>query len=179
MNFNLDQWYSEKIDEDSIFDYMGKIEDDNVTEILMCIEQILKAKDESPKVFRKIFNILVELVQNLYHHGEVPSDFDVSYKKFGVLILRDEGTQYRICAGNFIKIDGLRVIRDRIDQINTLSSTETQSLYRIILGNEEFSEKGGGGLGMVDIARKSGNNMEYQFYDYNPNYLFLAIDVII
>lgn len=179
MNFNLDQWYSEKIDEDSIFDYMGKIEDDNVTEILMCIEQILKAKNESPKVFRKIFNILVELVQNLYHHGEVPSDFDVSYKKFGVLILRDEGTQYRICAGNFIKIDGLRVIRDRIDQINTLSSTETQSLYRIILGNEEFSEKGGGGLGMVDIARKSGNNMEYQFYDYNPNYLFLAIDVII
>ena len=179
MNFNLDQWYSEKIDEDSIFDYMGKIEDDNVTEILLCIEQILKAKDESPKVFRKIFNILVELVQNLYHHGEVPSDFDVSYKKFGVLILRDEGTQYRICAGNFIKIDGLRLIRDRIDQINTLSSTETQSLYRIILGNEEFSEKGGGGLGMVDIARKSGNNMEYQFYDYNPNYLFLAIDVII
>ncbi|MBI9059253.1 SiaB family protein kinase [Labilibaculum sp. DW002] len=179
MNFNLDQWYSEKIDEDSIFDYMGKIEDENVTEILMCIEQILKAKDESPKVFRKIFNILVELVQNLYHHGEVPSDFDVSYKKFGVLILRDEGTQYRICAGNFIKIDGLRLIRDRIDQINTLSSTETQSLYRIILGNEEFSEKGGGGLGMVDIARKSGNNMEYQFYDYNPNYLFLAIDVII
>jgi uncharacterized protein DUF6272 len=161
MNFNLDQWYSEKIDEDSIFDYMGKIEDENVTEILMCIEQILKAKDESPKVFRKIFNILVELVQNLYHHGEVPSDFDVSYKKFGVLILRDEGTQYRICAGNFIKIDGLRLIRDRIDQINTLSSTETQSLYRIILGNEEFSEKGGGGLGMVDIARKSGNNMEY------------------
>jgi len=179
MNFNLDQWYSEKIDEDSIFDYMGKIEDDNVTEILMCIEQILKAKDESPKVFKKIFNILVELVQNLYHHGEVPSDFDVSYKKFGVLILRDEGTQYRICAGNFIKIDGLRLIRDRIDQINTLSSTETQSLYRIILENEEFSEKGGGGLGMVDIARKSGNNMEYQFYDYNPNYLFLAIDVII
>lgn len=179
MNFNLDQWYSEKIDEDSIFDYMGKIEDDNVTEILLCIEQILKAKEESPKVFRKIFNILVELVQNLYHHGEVPSDFDVSYKKFGVLILRDEGTQYRICAGNFIKIDGLRLIRDRIDQINTLSSTETQSLYRIILGNEEFSEKGGGGLGMVDIARKSGNKMEYQFYDYNPNYLFLAIDVII
>ena len=179
MNFNLDQWYSEKIDEDSIFDYMGKIEDDNVTEILLCIEQILKAKDESPKVFRKIFNILVELVQNLYHHGEVPSDFDVSYKKFGVLILRDEGTQYRICAGNFIKVDGLRLIRDRIDQINTLSSTETQSLYRIILGNDEFSEKGGGGLGMVDIARKSGNNMEYQFYEYNPNYLFLAIDVII
>lgn len=179
MNFNLDQWYSDKIDEDAIFDYKGKIEDKNVTEILFSIEQILKDKDESPKIFKRIFNVLVELVQNLYHHGEVPSDLGVSYNKFGVLILRDEGTQYRISAGNFIKIQGLRMIRDRIDQINTLSSEETQSLYRIILNNEEFSEKGGGGLGMVDIARKSGNNMEYQFFEYNPNYLFLAIDVII
>lgn len=179
MNFNLNQWYSEKIDEYSIFDYMGKIEEDNVTEILLTIEQILKANDEPPKVFKKVFNILVELVQNLYHHGVVPSDFDVSYKKFGILILRNEGTRYRISAGNFIKIEGLKLIRDRIDQINTLSSLETQNLYRTILGNEEFSEKGGGGLGMVDIARKSGNNMEYQFFDYNPNYLFLSIDVII
>lgn len=179
MNFDLNQWYSEKIDEKAIFNYMGRIEDENVTEILQSIEQILENKNESPKVSRKFFNVLVEMVQNLYHHGEVPSDFDVTYDKFGVLILRDEDTQYRICTGNFIKIDGLRLIRDRIDQINTLSSAETQSLYRIILGNEQYSEKGGGGLGMVDIARKSGNNMEYQFFDYNPNYLFLAIDVII
>ena len=179
MNFDLDQWYSEKIDEDSIFDYKGKIEDQNVTEILDSIEGILKDKKESPRVFKRIFNVLVELVQNLYHHGEVPADIGVPYNKFGVLILRDEGTQYRISAGNFIKIDGLKLIRDRIDQINTLSSEETQSLYRIILTNEEFSEKGGGGLGMVDIARKSGNNMEYQFFEYNPGYLFLAIDVII
>jgi hypothetical protein len=179
MNFDLNQWYSEKVDEDAIFNYMGRVEDENVTEILHSIEKVLESRNESPKLYRKIFNILVELVQNLYHHGEVPSDLDVTYEKFGVLILRDEGTQYRICAGNFIKIDGLRLIRDRIDQINTLSSTETQSLYRIILDNEQFSDKGGGGLGMVDIARKSGNNMEYQFFDYNPNYLFLAIDVII
>jgi hypothetical protein len=47
------------------------------------------------------------------------------------------------------------------------------------LNNEQFSEKGGGGLGMVEIARKSGNNMEYQFIDYNSDYLFLSIDVII
>jgi len=179
MNFDLNQWYSEKVDEDAIFNYMGRVEEENVTDILQSIEQVLEIRNESPKLYRKVFNILVELVQNLYHHGEVPSDFDVTYEKFGVLILRDEGAQYRICAGNFIKIDGLRLIRDRIDQINTLSSTETQSLYRIILGNDQFSDKGGGGLGMVDIARKSGNNMEYQFFEYNPSYLFLAIDVII
>ena len=179
MNLDLDQWYEEKIDEDAIFDYKGRIEDEDVTRILNSIERILKAKDESPKIFKKIFNILIELVQNLHHHGEVPPDLNVDYNKFGVLILRDEGMQYRISVGNFIKIEGLKLIRDRIDQINTLSSEETRNLYRIILNNEQFSEKGGGGLGMVEIARKSGNNMEYQFIDYNTDYLFLSIDVVI
>ncbi|MCY1634049.1 SiaB family protein kinase [Marinifilum sp. D737] len=179
MNFDLNQWYEEKIDEDAIFDYKGRIEDEDVTRILNSIERILKAKDESPKVFKKIFNVLIELVQNLHHHGEVPADLNVDYNKFGVLILRDEGMQYRISVGNFIKIEGLKLIRDRIDQINTLSSEETRNLYRIILNNEQFSEKGGGGLGMVEIARKSGNNMEYQFIDYNTDYLFLSIDVVI
>lgn len=179
MSFDLNQWYEEKIDEDAIFDYKGRVEDEDVTSILSSIERILKAKDESPKIFKKIFNILIELVQNLHHHGEVPPELAVDYGKFGVLILRDEGMQYRISVGNFIKIDGLKLIRDRIDQINTLSSEETRNLYRIILNNEQFSEKGGGGLGMVEIARKSGNNMEYQFIEYNDNYLFLSIDVVI
>ena len=179
MNFDLNQWYEDKIDEDAIFDYKGRIEDEDVTRILNSIERILKAKDESPKVFKKIFNVLIELVQNLHHHGEVPPNLEVDYNKFGVLILRDEGMQYRISVGNFIKIEGLKLIRDRIDQINTLSTEETRNLYRIILNNEHFSEKGGGGLGMVEIARKSGNNMEYQFIDYNSDYLFLSIDVVI
>ncbi|RKE02511.1 SiaB family protein kinase [Marinifilum flexuosum] len=179
MSFDLNQWYEEKIDEDAIFDYKGRIDDEDVTRILNSIERILKAKDESPKIFKKIFNVLIELVQNLHHHGEVPANLNVDYNKFGVLILRDEGMQYRISVGNFIKIEGLKLIRDRIDQINTLSSEETRNLYRIILNNEQFSEKGGGGLGMVEIARKSGNNMEYQFIDYNTDYLFLSIDVVI
>lgn len=179
MNFNLNEWYSEKVDADSIFYYKGKIEDEDVTEILNSIEKILADRNESPKVLKKIFNVLVELVQNLYHHGEVPPDLEVPYSKFGVLIVCEEGAQYRISAGNFLKIDGLKLIRDRIDQINTLSSEETQNLYRIILNNENFSDKGGGGLGMVDIARKSGNSMEYQFFEYSSNYLFLAIDVVI
>lgn len=179
MTFDLDLWYKDKIDEDVIFDYKGRIEDEDVTTILDSIERILKAKKESPKVFKKIFNILIELVQNLHHHGEVPSKLNVDYKKFGVLILRDEGMQYRISVGNFIKIDGLKLIRDRIDQINTLSSEETRNLYRIILDNEQFSEKGGGGLGMVEIARKSDSDMEYQFLDYSSEYLFLSIDVVV
>lgn len=179
MNFDLNQWYEDKIDEDAIFDYKGRVEDEDVTRILNSIERILKAKDESPKIFKKIFNVLIELVQNLHHHGEVPPNLEVDYNKFGVLILRDEGMQYRISVGNFIKIEGLKQIRDRIDQINTLSTEETRNLYRIILNNEQFSEKGGGGLGMVEIARKSGNNMEYQFIDYNTDYLFLSIDVVI
>jgi hypothetical protein len=179
MNFDLNQWYNNKIDDDAIFAYKGSVEDEDVTKILDSIEKTLKERGEKPRVFKKIFNVVIELVQNLYHHGDLPPELNTSDSKFGILILRDEGVQYRISAGNFIKVETLKLIRDRIDQINTLTEDETKNLYRIILDNDKFSEKGGGGLGMVDIARKSGNNMKYYFFEYNEKFLFLALDVII
>jgi hypothetical protein len=40
-----------------------------------------------------------------------------------------------------------------------------------------LSAKGGGGLGLVDIARKSGNKLEYEFFNYNDNYYFFDLTI--
>ena len=45
----------------------------------------------------------------------------------------------------------------------------------MILNNKEFSEKGGGGLGMIDIARKTGSKYEYNFYPVGEDYIFFEL----
>jgi len=50
-------------------------------------------------------------------------------------------------------------------------------MYKFILNHQRLSAKGGGGLGLVDIARKSGNKLEYQFYSYNDNYSFYSLTI--
>ncbi len=42
-----------------------------------------------------------------------------------------------------------------------------------------MSVKGGGGLGILDIVRKTGNKLEYVIYPYDDVYVFFALDVYI
>jgi hypothetical protein len=50
-------------------------------------------------------------------------------------------------------------------------------MYKFILNHQKLSAKGGGGLGLVDIARKSGNRLEYEFHKYNENYYFFNLTI--
>ena len=52
-------------------------------------------------------------------------------------------------------------------------------LNKFILNHQKLSAKGGGGLGLVDIARKTGNKLEYNFESMTSDYYFFNLDVTI
>ena len=49
--------------------------------------------------------------------------------------------------------------------------------YKEVLNNGEMSAKGGGGLGMIDIARKSGKKLEYKFDNVDNEYSFFSLNI--
>jgi len=181
MSFDLHEWYDKMNDQSVVFAYEGAITADLITSVLETIELKLDEINENAKVKKKVYNVLVESLQNLYHHIDVPPDKEILNldDKFAIFVFAKFDGYYRISTGNFVKIDKYQILKDRLDQINYLSQDELKSLYKLILNNEEFSIKGGGGLGMIDIARKTGNKLEYQFYTYNRDYFFYCMEVII
>jgi len=40
-----------------------------------------------------------------------------------------------------------------------------------------MSDKGGGGLGMIDIARKSGQKLDFNFLPVNNNFSFFSLNI--
>ena len=76
-------------------------------------------------------------------------------------------------------VDPIKFLKDKIDKINSLSDDELKDMYKFILNHQRLSDKGGGGLGLVDIARKTGNKMEYTFEKYDDTYYFFNLDVYI
>ena len=137
--------------------------------------------DEQAKVRKKVYNVLVESLQNLYHHVEelpenLRNDMDA---KFGILVVSRENDAYKISTGNFISSEKIKFLKDKIDKINSLSKDELKDMYKFILNHQKLSAKGGGGLGLVDIARKTGNKLEYTFQHYIDDYYFFNLDVFI
>lgn len=160
MSFNLNQWFADNVSEDTLFYYKGSVGSKKVTDILDKIEAIMDEKNFPLKERKKILNILIELVQNLYHHGE-KFEVDNAFKSYGCIIFNDEDGGLKIVSANFIKIERLKVFTDYIDHTNSLGPNELKALYRKVLANNHYSEKGGGGLGIINMIRKSGNKLKY------------------
>jgi hypothetical protein len=181
MGFDLDKWYAQKMQGEVILKYMGDVSSDKITEALEGIESNLNLKNEINKTRKKVYNVFVECIQNLFHHVDVPpvSAHVELVPKFGIIILARDNSFYRISTGNFVRLDKVNIIKDRIDQVNSLSDEEVKMLYREILGNEGITNKGGGGLGMLDIVRKTGNKLEYALYPFDDEYVFFSLDVYI
>ncbi|MFH2096368.1 MAG: DUF6272 family protein, partial [Bacteroidota bacterium] len=135
---------------------------------------------EKSKIRKKVYNVLVECLQNLYHHSMADlSGNDTKALKFGVFVVNKKGDMYSIISGNYVKNERVQYLKDRMDQLNSMTKDELKSLYKLILNNQEFSNKGGGGLGMIDIARKTESKLDYEFFDVDSDFSFysLIIDI--
>jgi len=181
MGFNIDDYYTALNSDNVLLAYKGSITTDFINNVLDTVEAKLQDFDEESKIRKKVYNVLVESLQNLYHHiDELPDKFKDEYDiKFGILVISKENSAYKISTGNFIRSDKIKYLKDKIDKINSLSKEELKDMYKFILNHQKLSAKGGGGLGLVDIARKTGNKLNYMFQSFNNEFYFYTLEIFI
>ena len=181
MSFDVNEYYSTLNGGDVLMAFKGNISSELISKALEVVESRMDDYNENSKIRKKLYNVLVESLQNLFHHIEVlPDEMREEYEsKFGILVISREASQYRISTGNFITLDKVDVLKNKIDKINSMGKEELKDMYKFILNHQRLSEKGGGGLGLVDIARKTANNLDYTFEKYNDTYYFFNLDVFI
>ena len=181
MGFNIEESYNRMNKGEVLLAYKGSITAELITNVLGVVETKLDHVIDNSGVKKKIYNVLVESLQNLYHHvDDLPIDYsDKLDLHFGIFVISKSSETYKILTGNFIRNDKIKKLKERLDKIKTLSKDELKDLYKFVLNNQKFSDKGGGGLGLIDIARRTGGNVEYNFEEYDENYSFFRLDVMI
>ncbi len=182
MSFSVNNYFKDLTeDKEVLLAHKGSITSDLINKILDLMENKLMEANEQSKTRKKIYNVLVESLQNLYHHvDELPDEYKNQVDpKFGTIIIVKDNDKYTISIGNFIRSTKIKYLKDKIDKINSLSREELKDMYKFILNHQKLSAKGGGGLGLVDIARKTGNKLNYTFLPVNDEFYFFNLDIYI
>lgn len=159
--------------------FKGVITSGLLSSILQIMEAKLENLEEPPRTRKKVFNVLVECLQNLYHHiDDGPVDASASGEsRSAIFMIGKQEKQYSILTGNFILTENVQSLKKHLDEINQMDMMELKLYYKEILNNGEMSEKGGGGLGMIDIAKKSGQPLEYSFMPVDEENSFFTLNV--
>lgn len=182
MSFDINGYFRNLNDGSVILSHKGTVTSDLISDSLERVESRLTELGESSRIKKKVYNVLVESLQNLYHHvDELPegseNEIEPHFGMFTVRVLTPG--EYRITTGNFVSSSKVKTLKDKIDKINSLTHDELKDMYKFILNHQKLSAKGGGGLGLVDIARKTGKKLNYGFEHYDDKYYFFSLDILI
>lgn len=178
MTLDIYDFYDKMEKSNIMLSFKGDITSELLTSILQIMESRMESMDEPPKVRRKVYNILVECLQNLYHHIDEVPEMDASIaEKSAIFMIGKVDGEYSILTGNYIAGDQVENLKGKLDKINQMSKDELKTYYKEVLNNGEMSAKGGGGLGMIDIARKSGHKLDYNFLPVDNNFSFFSLRI--
>lgn len=171
--FDTYQFMSEK---NIFFSYTGTFDHFTITALLKGIKKKLKLMEIEKLIAQKIHNVLVEKVENIRKYG-IQED---NKENTGILLLGKTDDKYIVVTGNKVKDDDIASLKEKLEKISRLSMEELKYEYRKqILVKESFET--GAGLGLIDIAIKSGNGIKYEFRKHTDNstFYFLQTEISI
>jgi len=174
--------YKNIYDQNIILLYKGELTFDLVTAMIGTLEERLEELEENRKVKKKFYNVATECIQNLYYHLDEINTEDSqisSYDSHSALIMISARKRfYSLMTGNYVPTSQYSNIKKRLDDINSVDSDELRALYKRVLAEQEFSDKGTGGLGFIDIARKTGGQkLRYKFQDVSDSISYFTFQV--
>lgn len=156
--------------------YQGDFTQETTKSILTMAERNLDSSGEDSTIKRKVFNVMVEALQNIVKHSDELVDGETR-SHAAIFLIGREPNRYSIMSGNPIRKTNVDSLQKKLDQINTLDKDGLKELYKEIIKNTTISDKGGAGLGFIDMARKSGSKLEFSFPEMNTEYCFFCLKV--
>jgi hypothetical protein len=174
-------FYRKMEDENIILSFKGTFSEELLTSILHIVESKMSNMKILPKKKKRVFNVLVESFQNLYHHIESfgGEEADIKQQKSALIMVKHDGGRFTITTGNFVTQERIPELKSKLDMVNTLDQEDLRTLYREKLERDERTDKGTAGLGLIDIARKSKNKLEYDIIDVSDTIGFFCLNVVI
>ena len=160
--------YFKRLEHDSLsLLYNGYFKDDILTKILSLSKQNLSDDTPYKKMKNRVSFFLAECFQNILRHGAKDQMNEVGNSNQEYFLARNIHEKFYIASGNLMKNADIEELRSRLNTINQLSKEELKALHTDILLNGKISEKGGAGLGLVSMAKKSGEKIKFIFEPYN------------
>ena len=157
--------------------YKGNLNHQLTERILSLAETNMSITGESSKIQKRVFFIMVESLQNITRHqDEGPEETDESSSFF---VMQNVDKEYHITSGNVIERNKVDSLRSKLEMLNSLGADELKEYFKEVLATTQISEKGGAGLGLIEMARRSGNKLAFDFQTVNDllSYFYFQVKI--
>jgi hypothetical protein len=153
-----------------MFVYRGVVTNENSVPLLMLLEKELVNSKFGFVGRKRLFMFVLESLQNVSRHSNKSQHAGMS-----LVVYSKAEKGYTVTTGNVLPKTSINTLRKRLDEINNLEAKEIRNVYRQMLSTAEFTAEGGAGLGLIEMAKKTGNKLDYDFVELDNDYSYFIL----
>lgn len=157
--------------------YIGKFNHNVIKMFSSMAEEDMKKGTLDYTTQKRVYHAIVEVLQNMARHSDEISD--KSNVGRGLFMIGKKRNKYFIITSNRIKQSHIPKVEKSLQEINNANFEELNDMHHKQLKDGDLSKKGGAGLGLIDIARKSSKKILYNFIPINKHYSYFLMKVVI
>jgi len=160
--------------------YSGIFSDAMTDKIIDLSSLYLEQNPELSKLRKRTSFLVAECFQNVVRHGTGSQSEVRDFLSSGSFLIAFRENKCFIASRNVVPNTSADDLRNKIVGINSHSGKELKEIYKKILAEGTISEKGGAGLGLIEMARKTENKLHFCFdrldEDFSVFYLMLILE---
>ena len=153
-----------------MFVYRGVVTNENSVPLLMLLEKEMENSEFGFVGRKRLFMFVLESLQNVSKHSNLNQHADMS-----LVVYSKTDNGYTVTTGNVLPSANINDLKVKLDEINHLQPDEIRNVYRQMLSTSEFSNKGGAGLGLIEMAKKTGNKLDYDFVPLDEEFSYFIL----
>ncbi|HYD98844.1 MAG TPA: SiaB family protein kinase [Alphaproteobacteria bacterium] len=169
-------------DKQGLFFYSGYVSEKFLTGMGDVLRRRLDASPASLVQARNLFAVFVEHVQNIIRYSAEnlsaaeDGDDDVRY---GVIVIGTEAERFFITCGNLVHHRHVERLRARLEKIQGMDKDALKVHYKEQMKAPPEEASKGAGLGLIDIARRASQPIQFDFAPYSDDYAFFSLKTVV
>jgi hypothetical protein len=156
--------------EQLMFVYRGIVTTENSVPLLMLLEKEMENSEFGFVGRKRLFMFVLESLQNVSRHSQ-----NSRHAHMSLVVYSKTCKGYTVTTGNVMPNKSIGDLKLRLEEINRLETGEIRNVYRQMLNSAELSAKGGAGLGLIEMAKKTGNKLDYDFVPLDGEFSYFVL----
>ncbi|MEI6696305.1 MAG: SiaB family protein kinase [Bacteroidota bacterium] len=168
--------HNNTMEEKVLLNYKGIYHFETIETLINQAKDAISSIEVKNVVKKKIINVLIECLENIHKYAIIDNE---NAEILPEIKLLQKEKQFIITTRNLIGIEQSTELTRHLNIVNQLDKDGLKKIYEEVINNGNVSDKGGAGLGIIDMALKSGNPLNYNFIANNEQSIFFELKIII
>jgi hypothetical protein len=161
-----------------IFSFSGYVSEGILFALGDALKQKMAIAETDANTTKKVFSVFVEQVQNIIRYSTERVESDGGKKielSSGIITVGMEKGLFVIVCANMVRRQDVDKLRGRLEHLRSLDRDELKAYYKEKLREPPEEESKGATIGLIEIARRASEPIEFDFLDIDESQAFFCL----